>query len=84
MSTGVQVNTATFGLLDHQPRPQGLLVFRRRIGKREDPGTRLLDRKTAPSSLRPQTSLFLCAKDGGTVKVGEMSLHLSFNSSPFP
>ena len=41
-------------------------------------GTRLLDCKTTLSSFRPQTSLFLCAKDGGTVKVGEMSLHLSF------
>ena len=44
--------------------------------------TRLLDRKTALSSFRPQTSLFLCAKDGGTVKVGEMSLHLSFCPIP--
>ena len=41
-------------------------------------GTRLLDRKTVLSSFRPHTSLFLCAKAGGTVKVGEMSLHLSF------
>ena len=38
----------------------------------------ILDRKTALSSFRLQTSLFLCAKDGGTVKVGEKSLHLSF------
>lgn len=45
MSIDVQVNTASFGLLDHQPLLQGLLVFRCRIGKRED---------TADEVARPQ------------------------------